>query len=114
MGVDVVLMDIDWLLVVVSGVILFFGFFGWYYCNFNEVFFYNDCFNFDFQIEGEGCNINGMVGIGSMQCMMIFFWWVLYKGFRYVDSCNVGIYEFVYLLDKFDGDIDGLFVQLME
>jgi len=113
-GVDVELTDTDRLLVAASGVIPLFGFPGWHYRNLNEVLVYNDRFNLDFQTEGEGRNINGMVGTGSMQRMMILSRRALHKGFRHADSRNVGIHEFVHLLDKFDGDTDGLPAQLME
>ena len=60
-GVDVELTDTDRLLVAASGVIPLFGFPGWHYRNLNEVLLYNDRFNLDFQTDGEGRNINGMV-----------------------------------------------------
>jgi hypothetical protein len=70
-GVDVELTDSDRLLVAASGIIPLFGFPGWHYRNLNEVLLYKDRFNLDYQTQGTDRNINGMVGTGSMQRMMI-------------------------------------------
>jgi Mlc titration factor MtfA (ptsG expression regulator) len=113
-GVDVELTDSDRLLVAASGIIPLFGFPGWHYRNLNEVLLYKDRFNLDYQTQGTDRNINGMVGTGSMQRMMILSQRALHKGFRHADSRNVGIHEFVHLLDKFDGETDGLPAQLLE
>jgi Mlc titration factor MtfA (ptsG expression regulator) len=55
-----------------------------------------------------------MVGTGAMQRMMILSRPALRQGFRNEASgSNVGIHEFVHLLDKADGEPDGIPTQLL-
>jgi len=114
-GVENELEDADRLLVAASAVIPLFGFPGWRYRNLNEVLLYEKSFNHDYQTEGEERNILGMVGSGAMQRMMILSRPALRAGFEYHQSKgNVGIHEFVHLLDKADGAIDGIPEVLLE
>jgi Mlc titration factor MtfA (ptsG expression regulator) len=54
-------------------------------------------------------NTLGMVGNGPMQRIMILSKPALHSGFaNEMGKENTGIHEFVHLLDKEDGDVDGL------
>lgn len=115
-GVEVTIDDTDKLLVAASAVVPLFGFSGWQYRNLNEVLLYEGTFNHDFQTrEGEERNILGMVGSGYMNRMMILSRPALHRGFETANGKeNVGIHEFVHLLDKADGETDGVPEYLMD
>ncbi|PHN01027.1 M90 family metallopeptidase [Flavilitoribacter nigricans] len=114
-GVEITLDDTDRLLVAASAVIPLFGFPGWRYHNLNEVLLYEGTFNHDYQTEGKERDILGMVGTGAMQRMMILSRKALHAGFEQENSKkNVGIHEFVHLLDKADGATDGIPEVLIE
>jgi len=107
-GIDTEVDDTDKLLVAASAVIPLFGFPGWRYHNLNEVLLYDAPFNHDYETEqGKERNILGMVGSGSMNRMMILSKPSLREGFEQRSDQNVGIHEFVHLLDKADGATDG-------
>lgn len=109
-GVSVDVDDTDRLLVASSAVIPLFGFPGWHYRNLNEVLLYEGTFNEDYATShGEDINLLGMVGSGSMNRMMILSKTALHHGFDNNSTMhNVGIHEFVHLLDKADGATDGI------
>lgn len=100
---------LDRLLVAASAVIPIFGFDDWEYKNLTNVLLYPDTFNKDFQFEGGDRNIMGMVGSGFMNGQMILSLAALRHGFsKSAGKENTGIHEFVHLLDKSDGAIDGI------
>jgi Mlc titration factor MtfA (ptsG expression regulator) len=69
----------------------------------------------EFGTEGAGRNVQGMVGTGFMNGMMILSQPDLHRGFiNDTDKQNVAIHEFVHLLDKEDGNIDGVPEVLMD
>lgn len=109
-GVETDVSDADRLLVASSAVIPIFHFPDWQYRNINEVLLYGGSFNQEYETaKGEGRNILGMVGTGSMQRMMILSKQSLRHGFEQAHAKhNVGIHEFVHLLDKADGATDGI------
>jgi Mlc titration factor MtfA (ptsG expression regulator) len=109
-GVNTTVEDIDRLLVASSGVIPIFGFPEWKYYNLRDVLLYPDTFeNDDYSSTGNNRNILGMVGNGAMQRVMILSKPALHIGFNSDSSKeNTGIHEFVHLLDKEDGAVDGL------
>ena len=109
-GVKTEVDDLDKLLVASSAVIPIFGFDKWKYYNLNNVLLYPATFNKDeFLAGGYEKNTLGMVGNGPMQRMMILSKPALHAGFDNERSKeNTGIHEFVHLLDKEDGDVDGL------
>ncbi len=109
-GVSIEVDDTDRLLVASSAVIPLFGFPGWRYRNLNEVLLYEGTFNEDYATRhGDDINILGMVGSGSMNRMMILSKSALHQGFDdHISMHNVGIHEFVHLLDKADGATDGI------
>ncbi|MBO0591142.1 zinc-dependent peptidase [Cellulophaga sp. E16_2] len=108
-GVKIKIEESDRLLVASSAVIPLFGFPELRYRNINEVLLYKDSFNEDHQTEGEKRNILGKVGSGDMNRLMILSLPALRAGFAIKDSKNnVGIHEFVHLIDKADGAVDGI------
>ncbi len=114
-GVKVEIDDSDRLLVASSAVIPLFGFPELRYRNINEVLLYKDSFNEDHQTEGEKRNILGKVGSGNMNRLMILSLPALRAGFKLKNGKNnVGIHEFVHLIDKADGAVDGLPESIMQ
>ncbi|MEO8412898.1 MAG: M90 family metallopeptidase [Ginsengibacter sp.] len=109
-GVHTIVDDIDKLLVAASAVIPIFGFPEWRYYNLRDVLLYPGTFNKDEFLSSENNrNTLGMVGNGAMQRVMILSKPALHDGFdKYSEKENTGIHEFVHLLDKEDGDTDGL------
>jgi MtfA peptidase len=109
-GVKTVVDDLDKLLVASSAVIPIFGFPEWKYYNLRTVLLYVGAFNSNtFSTSGKGRDVLGMVGTGPMQMQMILSKPALYSGFNDKSGTeNTGIHEFVHLLDKEDGAVDGL------
>jgi len=109
-GIDTSVNDLDKLLVAASAVIPIFGFEKWTYYNLRNVLLYPGSFNKDeFLAGGHEHNTLGMIGNGPMQKVMILSKPALHHGFEMeAPQENTGIHEFVHLLDKEDGDVDGL------
>jgi MtfA peptidase len=109
-GVDTPVEDLDTLLVASSAVIPIFGFPEWRYYNLRDVWLYADTFNPDnYSTVGKGRDVLGMVGDGPMQMLMVLSKPALRRGFADTSGKeNAGIHEFVHLLDKEDGAVDGL------
>ena len=109
-GVDTQVEDLDRLLVASSAVIPIFGFPEWRYYNLRDVWLYADAFNADnYSTTGKGRDVLGMVGDGPMQMLMVLSKPALRQGFENTSGKeNAGIHEFVHLLDKEDGAVDGL------
>jgi Mlc titration factor MtfA (ptsG expression regulator) len=107
--------NLDRILVATSAVIPVFAFPGWKYGNLREVLLYGDTINSDFQTEGEGRNILGMVGSGYMEGKMLLSKFALEQGFKNEsDKNNTAIHEFVHLIDKADGNTDGVPAAVLE
>lgn len=114
-GVEIPIDDTDRLLVASSAVIPLFGFPGWEFRNLNEVLLYEDAFSEDYQTEGKDRQILGMVGSGAMNRMMVLSKPALHEGFENPeDDSNVGIHEFIHLLDKADGETNGVPAVIMQ
>jgi Mlc titration factor MtfA (ptsG expression regulator) len=109
-GIDTNVDDLDKLLVACAAVIPIFGFEKWTYFNLKNVLLYPASFNKDeFLASGYEKNTLGMIGNGPMQRVMILSKPALRFGFQLPPPKeNTGIHEFVHLLDKEDGDVDGL------
>ncbi|MEP6684866.1 MAG: M90 family metallopeptidase [Parafilimonas sp.] len=101
--------DLDKLLVASSAIIPVFNF-DWHYYNLKDVLIYADTFDHDkFTVTSNERNTLGMVGTGAMQQMMILSKQALRQGFaNELSKYNTGIHEFVHLLDKADGETDGI------
>lgn len=108
-GVNTIVHNVDRILIAASAIIPIFNFPGWEYRNLNEVLLYPDSFSHEFEQQGEGRNILGMVGTGAMNQVMILSQFELRQAFtNETGKNNTAIHEFVHLLDKSDGVIDGL------
>lgn len=109
-GVNTGVEDIDKLLVAASAVIPIFAFPEWKYYNLRDVLLYPDIFDKDEFLSGNNNrNTLGMIGNGAMQRVMILSKPALHFGFENDSGKeNTGIHEFVHLLDKEDGEVDGL------
>ncbi len=114
-GVDTTVDDLDKLLVAASAVIPIFGFPEWKYYNLTDVLLYPGNFSeTNFSTTGNP-DVLGMVGEGAMQRMMILSKPALHNGFgNTMGKENTGIHEFVHLIDKDDGVVDGLPEELLE
>ena len=107
-GVGTEIDDTDRVLVAASAIIPIFNFGNWEYRNLTNVILYRDTFNDEFQYEGEGRSTLGMVGSGFMNGQMVLSKIALHRGFQPGGVQNTAIHEFVHLLDKADGSIDGI------
>jgi Mlc titration factor MtfA (ptsG expression regulator) len=108
-GVKTVVEELDRVLIAASAIIPIFNFQGWQYRNLHEVLLYPDSFSHEFEQQGTDRNILGMVGSGAMNHMMILSQFELRQAFtNKTGKDNTAIHEFVHLLDKTDGDIDGV------
>ncbi|HET9745698.1 MAG TPA: M90 family metallopeptidase [Chitinophagaceae bacterium] len=108
-GVKTTVEDIDRVLIASSAVIPIFNFTGWEYVNLHEVLLYPDSFDHDFQQEGASRSIIGMVGSGALNHVMILSQHELRQAFtNKTGKTNTAIHEFIHLVDKTDGAIDGV------
>ena len=114
-GVGTEITDIDRVLIASSAVIPIFGFPDWKYQNLTNIILYPDTFDQEYQFEGEDRNILGMVGSGYMNGQMLLSRAALIKGFsKSAGDGNAAIHEFVHLLDKSDGETDGVPTNFMD
>ena len=108
-GIGTEITELDRVLIASSAIIPVFGFAGWKYKNLSNVIMYPNTFDKEFQFEGNNRSIMGMVGSGFMNGQMLLSRAALYHGFsKSSGNENVAIHEFVHLLDKSDGNIDGI------
>ncbi len=114
-GVGTAVEPLDRVLVAASAIIPIFGFKDWEYFNLTNVILYPDTFDETYQYEGNRRNILGMVGSGPLNGQMILSRHALREGFANTgDKSNTAIHEFVHLLDKSDGIVDGMPRNLLE
>lgn len=104
----------DRVFVAAAGVIPLFRFKNWFYNNLDEVLIYPDTFSKDFELKGEHRNVAGMVGDGFMHRTMILSLQYLRAGFLQHTKGNTAIHEFVHLVDKSDGAVDGIPENLLD
>lgn len=96
------------ILIAASATIPLFHFENWSYENLDEVLVYPGTFSEKYDIEDEKRNILGMVGDGAMHRKMILSLSALMAGFNQNGESNTAIHEFVHLIDKADGEVDGI------
>jgi Mlc titration factor MtfA (ptsG expression regulator) len=114
-GVNTVVEDLDEVLIAASAVIPIFNFPGWEYIHLHEVLLYPDSFNHEFEQQGNGRDVLGMVGSGALNHVMILSQHQLRQAFiNKTGKDNTAIHEFVHLVDKTDGDIDGIPAFILE
>ena len=108
-GANAEVEDLDRILVGAAAVIPVYFIPDWEYVNLREVLLYPGNFNDDFEQQGHERTISGMVGTGAMQNVMILSKWELRQGFINPNmDRNTAIHEFVHLVDKMDGTLDGV------
>jgi len=114
-GIETTVDETDKVLIASSAIIPIFAFDDWKYSNIQEVLLYPAMFNENFDTEGTDRNIMGMVGSGYMEGIMTLSKSALRHGFKNeTDKKNTTIHEFVHLIDKTDGTIDGIPSLLLE
>lgn len=105
---DVEVTDKDKLLVAASAIIPVWSFTDWHYFNIKSVILLPGLFNENYQYGMPDSRISGMVGTGAMAGKMALSKPDLHHGFsNEADKKNVGIHEFVHLIDMADGQTDG-------
>ncbi len=98
----------DCLLVAASAIIPVWGFPNWHYFNLRSVYLLPGAFNLNFDVAQADSTITGMVGTGKMSNKLVLSQPALHLGFKNTkDKQNVGIHEFVHLIDMADGNCDG-------
>jgi Mlc titration factor MtfA (ptsG expression regulator) len=107
--------DLDRVLIGAAAVIPVYFIRDWDYINLKEVLLYPGHFNTDYEQHGQNRMISGMVGTGALQNVMILSKWELRQGFiNRTSPHNTAIHEFVHLIDKMDGTLDGVPELLLE
>lgn len=101
--------DLDIVLIAAAAVIPTYHIPDWEYINLREVLLYPGNFNLDYEQQGRNRMFSGMVGTGGLENVMILSKWELRQGFINGNSNrNTAIHEFVHLIDKMDGTLDGV------
>jgi Mlc titration factor MtfA (ptsG expression regulator) len=114
-GVNAEVEELDIILIGAGAIIPVFYIPDWEYINLREILVYPGNFNKDFDQHGMDRSISGMVGTGPLQNVMILSKWELRQGFIHGQSTrNTAIHEFIHLIDKMDGSIDGVPEILLE
>jgi Mlc titration factor MtfA (ptsG expression regulator) len=114
-GANAVIEDLDRVLIGAAAVIPVYYINDWEYVNLREVLVYPGNFNTEFEQEGYERMISGMVGTGHLQNVMILSKWELRQGFINSQSNrNTALHEFIHLVDKMDGTLDGVPELLLE
>lgn len=107
--------DLDRVLIGAAAVIPVYFIPDWQYVNLREILVYPGNFNTDFDQQGNDRMISGMVGSGALQNVMLLSKWELRQGFiNRTSNRNTAIHEFVHLIDKMDGTLDGVPEILLE
>ena len=107
--------DEDRLLVAASAIIPVWSFPKWHYFNLKAVYLLPAAFNAEFECGKADSTVTGMVGTGPLAGKMALCKPALYQGFKnHRDKQNVGIHEFVHLIDMADGECDGYPERLKE
>lgn len=113
-GIKVEVTDEDRMLLAAGAIIPIFAFPQWKYYNLHEILVYPEHFDEDFTIGSKDKAILGMVGEGFMNRQMMISQKALRHGFSNdTDKRNTAIHEFIHLMDKSDGTVDGLPVHFM-
>ncbi len=114
-GVDTSITEKDRVLVAASAIIPVFAYPDWKYSVLNEVIIYPDNFNEEFETTGPDRYFRGLVGFGHLEGKLLVSRTALYEGFDdFSDARNTCIHEFIHLIDKEDGKVDGIPKKLLE
>lgn len=109
-GVKIKIDDRDKTFVGAGAIIPVFRFPGWKYHNIHEILIYPESFDHEsFNQTGGDRHTLGVVGNGPLQNIMILSRQDLRRGFENnTDKNNTAVHEFVHLVDKDDGAVDGV------
>lgn len=108
-GVNVEVDDLDRVLVAAGAIMLIFSFPGWRYNNISEVLLYDGPFNKSYETYKPDSNMLGLVGEGIMNRRMLLSKPAVLESFQKpIDGRNTVVHEFAHLIDKADGEIDGI------
>jgi Mlc titration factor MtfA (ptsG expression regulator) len=114
-GANAEVEDLDRILIGAAAVIPVYFIPDWEYVNLREVLVYPGNFNHDYEQHGNERMVSGMVGTGGMENVMILSKWELRQGFINSNNThNTAIHEFIHLIDKMDGSLDGVPELLLE
>ena len=116
-GVQTDVTLLDKLLVASSATIPTYKIQNWRYTTLTEVVLYPSSFttHFHYDNKEKGQKLNGMIGNGALEGKMFLSKKALHLGFQFAnDKVNVGIHEFIHLVDKEDGKIDGIPLVLLQ
>jgi len=114
-GANAEVEDLDRVLIGAAAVIPVYHIPDWEYINLKEILVYPGNFNTEFEQQGHERMVSGMVGTGHLQNVMILSKWELRQGFiNRSSNRNTAIHEFVHLIDKMDGTLDGVPEILLE
>ncbi len=114
-GANAQVEDLDIVLIGAAAIIPVYFISDWEYCNLKEVLVYPGNFNTDFEQHGTDRLFTGMVGTGALENNLIISKWELREGFiNSKSNRNTGIHEFIHLIDKMDGTLDGVPELLLE
>ncbi len=109
-GMETEVTHVDKILIAAGAVIPIFRFSKWHYANLEEV----QLFPTKFPIPETNKMANGLVGWGAMEGKMMLSREAVHHGFYdNSDNKNVVIHEFIHILDKQDGKIDGVMGKVM-
>lgn len=101
----------DKVLIAAGAIIPIFRFSKWHYANLKEVQLFPD----KFPIPNSNKMANGLVGWGAMEGKMMLSRKAVIHGFYdNTDNQNVVIHEFIHILDKQDGKVDGIMSEVMQ
>jgi hypothetical protein len=114
-GANAEVEDLDRVLIGAAAIIPVFYIPDWEYVNLREVLLYPGRFNIDFEQGGPDRTVSGMVGNQHLEGVLLLSKWELRQGFINPNSNrNVAVHEFVHLVDKMDGTLDGVPQLLLE
>lgn len=107
--------DLDRVLIGAAAVVPVYYIPDWEYINLREVLLYPGNFNTEYEQHGHDRTVSGMVGTGSLENIMILSKWELRQGFiNRRSNRNTALHEFIHLIDKMDGSLDGVPELLLE
>lgn len=110
-GMKTEVTHVDKILIAAGAVIPIFRFSKWHYANLEEVQLFPD----QFPIPESDKMANGLVGWGAMEGKMMLSRKAVHHGFYdNTDNKNVVIHEFIHILDKQDGKVDGIMGKVMD
>ncbi|MCW3074953.1 MAG: zinc-dependent peptidase [Flaviaesturariibacter sp.] len=114
-GANAEVEDLDRVLIGAAAIIPVFYIPDWDYVNLREVLLYPGRFNLDFEQGGPDRTVSGMVGNQHLEGVLLLSKWEMRQGFINPHSNrNVAVHEFVHLVDKMDGTLDGVPQILLE